>query len=178
MNSMQANLVTTSPTLWTFMMRCNHCHRDRHCHHGHHHCQVATIARPPVDPAHKRPTTEFTGYIICIYQVILMVVMVLSHQVILMVVITDQWSTYIWILPAALLLLSGVQRGWWREVWEKLALLDRWCYLIFLLDRCFLYFYWTGVFFIFFNGQVFFFSYLLLHRCFFIFDKSKIQDSY
>jgi hypothetical protein len=31
--------------------------------------QVATIARPPVDPAHKRPTTEYTGYIICIYQV-------------------------------------------------------------------------------------------------------------
>jgi len=31
--------------------------------------EVATIARPPVDPAHKRPTTEFTGYIICIYQV-------------------------------------------------------------------------------------------------------------
>lgn len=31
--------------------------------------EVATIARPPVDPAHKRPTTEYTGYIICIYQV-------------------------------------------------------------------------------------------------------------
>ena len=31
--------------------------------------QVATIARPPVDPAHKRPTTDYTGYIICIYQV-------------------------------------------------------------------------------------------------------------
>ena len=32
-------------------------------------CQVATIARPPVDPAHKRPSTDYTGYIICIYQV-------------------------------------------------------------------------------------------------------------
>lgn len=31
--------------------------------------EVATIARPPVDPAHKRPTTDYTGYIICIYQV-------------------------------------------------------------------------------------------------------------
>ena len=31
--------------------------------------QVATIARPPVDPGHKRPTTDYTGYIICIYQV-------------------------------------------------------------------------------------------------------------
>ena len=31
--------------------------------------QVATIARPPVDPAQKRPTTDYTGYIICIYQV-------------------------------------------------------------------------------------------------------------
>lgn len=31
--------------------------------------QVATIARPPVDPAHKRPSTDYTGYIICIYQV-------------------------------------------------------------------------------------------------------------
>ena len=77
---MQASLVTMSPTLWTFMMRCNHqhhhncCHRHSHHnrHHDHHNChddQVATIARPPVDPAHKRPTTEFTGYIICIYQV-------------------------------------------------------------------------------------------------------------
>jgi len=31
--------------------------------------EVATIARPPVDPAHKKPTTDYTGYIICIYQV-------------------------------------------------------------------------------------------------------------
>jgi len=31
--------------------------------------EVATIARPPVDPAHKRPSTDYTGYIICIYQV-------------------------------------------------------------------------------------------------------------
>ena len=31
--------------------------------------KVATIARPPVDPAHKRPSTDYTGYIICIYQV-------------------------------------------------------------------------------------------------------------
>ena len=30
---------------------------------------MATIARPPVDPAHKRPSTDYTGYIICIYQV-------------------------------------------------------------------------------------------------------------
>jgi len=31
--------------------------------------EVATIARPPVDPGKKRPTTDYTGYIICIYQV-------------------------------------------------------------------------------------------------------------
>ena len=31
--------------------------------------QVATIARPPVDPSHKQPSTLATGYIICIYQV-------------------------------------------------------------------------------------------------------------
>jgi len=31
--------------------------------------EVATIARPPVDPGLKRPTTDYTGYIICIYQV-------------------------------------------------------------------------------------------------------------
>ena len=45
--------------------------------------QVATIARPPVDPAHKRPTTEFTGYIICIYQVVIIIIVVaivIYHQ--------------------------------------------------------------------------------------------------
>jgi len=31
--------------------------------------EVATIARPPVDPSHKQPSTLATGYIICIYQV-------------------------------------------------------------------------------------------------------------
>jgi len=31
--------------------------------------EVATIARPPVDPTHKQPSTLSTGYIICIYQV-------------------------------------------------------------------------------------------------------------
>jgi hypothetical protein len=31
--------------------------------------QVATIARPPMDPTNKKPTTDSTGYIICIYQV-------------------------------------------------------------------------------------------------------------
>lgn len=31
--------------------------------------EVATIARPPVDPTSKKPTTDSTGYIICIYQV-------------------------------------------------------------------------------------------------------------
>jgi len=31
--------------------------------------EVATIARPPVEPLSKRPLTDLTGYIICLYRV-------------------------------------------------------------------------------------------------------------
>ena len=31
--------------------------------------EVATIARPPVEPLSKRPMTDLTGYIVCIYRV-------------------------------------------------------------------------------------------------------------
>ena len=31
--------------------------------------EVATIARPPVEPKSKRPVTDTTGYIVCVYKV-------------------------------------------------------------------------------------------------------------
>ncbi len=31
--------------------------------------EVATIARPPVEPISKKPVTDLTGYIICLYRV-------------------------------------------------------------------------------------------------------------
>ncbi len=31
--------------------------------------EVATIARPPVEPLSKQPLTDLTGYIICLYRV-------------------------------------------------------------------------------------------------------------
>ena len=31
--------------------------------------EVATIARPPVEPLSKRPITDLTGYIVCVYRV-------------------------------------------------------------------------------------------------------------
>ncbi len=31
--------------------------------------EVATIARPPVEPLSKKPLTDLTGYIICLYRV-------------------------------------------------------------------------------------------------------------
>jgi hypothetical protein len=31
--------------------------------------EVAAIARPPVEPATRRPTTDATGYVVCVYKV-------------------------------------------------------------------------------------------------------------
>ena len=31
--------------------------------------EVATIARPPVEPLSKRPVSDNTGYIVCVYRV-------------------------------------------------------------------------------------------------------------
>ncbi len=31
--------------------------------------EVATIARPPVEPSSKRPLSDATGYILCVYRV-------------------------------------------------------------------------------------------------------------
>ncbi len=31
--------------------------------------EVATIARPPVEPTSKRPVSEATGYVLCVYKV-------------------------------------------------------------------------------------------------------------
>ncbi len=31
--------------------------------------ETATIARPPVEPLSRKPTTESTGYIVCVYKV-------------------------------------------------------------------------------------------------------------